>query len=526
MGLLQPDSARQSREVRNRGSVDQGLSAFCLQCAQGRTPSSDFVKFVADRLFPEGEPARIEAGLRQTEALAAFIAATAAEESTSNVERLFLGGYLGRIFEELLPDLAATLEDSGDSRLAQNVREAEQSIRGTVSFKAISESVSPGPDDDPDFVETLKQALALRHEVDYFDGRLRNSAVNGRNIGPNTDQIHEERTYRQDQGFDLYRKCQTGISVIADKMRKIDEADTTELGHLLHDSYLRALRFNRESPFLLEDEPVTVMPIRYFRNFLRDQTERMYFLAMHGLPSAYDLFCCTFTETPRGYIQELHLHLDSAELTLILDGESECVWYRKEKTGNGYEYPELGRVKAGKFEAFRIPTEVNHTLHNPEMGNRNITVKLTMFIDDRIGKNEWMFNRVENKEAPVTVDRGERNETDWGSSIRYFHAYRDMPFAYRLDILKPGGEFPVGDSERFLFLVEGSAVLGKLNRKVDAGHIIRIAPGQNEFLVNRSSDPAVIFSVEGLDYADFLSHPDAYRHYSIPSLRSLRWSMR
>lgn len=361
-------------------------------------------------------------------------------------------------------------------------------------------------------IEKLAKELSRRvHHIENLVRELWASRFDKRD----TAALVAERTKRADEGFAIINASSALLAELT-KMSPCQKAK--ELIELLTDINRKAFRYNRESPVFLENTPVAVIPAGYNRNFLRDNTEHMYFLSLHGLPTAYDLFCCTFVDTPQGYLQELHFHKRSEEVTLLLDGSSDCTWYREEPSADGKkQYIEAGRFTAGRFEAFRIPTGVVHSIHNPSRPNSNITVKLSMFIEDRVARNMPEFEPFPKELAPVKLDKGEASEFPWGSSILFRHSFMGRDFSYRIDRLFPGKVFvPDTGRERFYFTFSGGIEVlspDPARIPVSARNILRIAKGLEVRLSNPFKEEAVLFSVEGLDHSRFLEHPDEFPEY-------------
>jgi len=358
-----------------------------------------------------------------------------------------------------------------------------------------------------------------RHLADLYD-------IRGNSSG-NTPEMVKERVKRTDECWDIYTR---GMKLLGRLQDRPNNPVTNRYRRSLREICFKALRYNRESPVFLENGPVAIVPISFTRNFLRDGTERMYFLALHGLPSAYDFFCGTFTETPRDYRQVLHLHRFSEELDLILDGNCDCVWYQQTGKKGKARYVESGRVKAERFQAVRIPPGVVHTLHNPDSSNANITIKLSMFIDDRFDVKALGFDALPKSSKKATIDGGELISMRWGERRSYRHRFKSIGFNYRLDVIKPGKVMPVCPfKDRYFLLFKGrvklSSPIMQQTFVAGASNILRIAKGLNAGMLNSGKDDAVVFSLEGLDYKDFCADPGKFPEYSSRFLKDLRMTM-
>lgn len=313
----------------------------------------------------------------------------------------------------------------------------------------------------------------------------------------------EARVRRTEQGFALLGCCRSHLEEL--RCHALNR-QTLALRRRLQGYARLAHRLNRESPVPYGTD-LPAIPIGEFKNFQRDAWEHMYFLALHPFPSAFDFYCTTYVETPRGYRQELHLHRYSAELTLVLEGEADCVWYQSEPDAAPVE---AGRVTARAGEACRIPPGVVHAIDNPQRDNRNISVKLTMFIDDRLGQQEPAFQRTRGRLHPVTCDPGVCQETPWGTTTRFQHEYRSLCFQYRLDTIHPRATMPGLPPDSLAFLYDGSLQPETGFAPVTSRRVLLNAPGG---WTNTSDHAARLFSVEGLDHRDFLQHAASYPQF-------------
>ena len=416
--------------------------------------------------------------------------------------------------------LSKTLSEGGSPSSATFVYESSEPIHALSGTAPIRRSAENKKSPPKKFVE---EVLSLRNELEELE-RTFVETFRNRSDASNFDQVAEERIERGDKLFTILNESNAKLGELREY---VDSTLTDQLAMTLQDISRKALRYNRESPAFLHQDPISVIPITHNRNFLREEKERMYFLALHGLPAAYDMFCGTFTETPIDYTQELHLHRYSEELSLILRGDADCVWYR-ENTPDDFQ--EIGRVSAGPLEAFRIPPGVVHTIHNPRRENANITVKLTMFINDRVGTNDWELSGEEKSENEVTLELGSVRRKPWGKTITYDHGHGELRYQYRVDVLEPGKKLkPSPKVENFLLLVRGTVAVENPSSDskiaVRAGNIIRIEKGVRSEVQNLGEADVLLFSVKGLDYKKFLEDPDRYPGYPSWYLRNLAWTM-
>jgi hypothetical protein len=343
----------------------------------------------------------------------------------------------------------------------------------------------------------LRETDRMGQELRGLKGELeRQSPLNSAGIA--------SRGQRTEQGFALLNRSRFLLESLRDCQPGVG---TERLRRRLRRYSRIAHRINRESPVLSAGDAPAI-PIREFKNFHRDGYEHMYFLALHPFPSAFDFFCTTYVETPQGYRQEQHLHKRSVELTLVLEGEADCVWYQAVESGT--EKAETGRVTARAGEAFRIPQGVVHAIDNPHQDNRNISVKLTMFIDDRLGQQEPEFQRTRGQVLPVTVDRGTCRETAWGTTTRFQHEYHGLRFQYRLDVIRPGGTFTGLPPGSFAFLYDG-VLQQKLEMPQDSRLILHSLEATS--WTNPTDREARLFSVEGLDHRAFLTEPERFPQF-------------
>jgi hypothetical protein len=394
-------------------------------------------------------------------------------------------------------------------------------------FKPLSELIAIyQPQSEQFFTNAIEQALYCRQETDRL-GMVLYDLYHSRSQAIDGDALVADRIKRGDEAFIISRQAYNLWGLLEGASH---HQTSHQIKNLLQDATKRLVRYNRESPLFLKNEAVAVTPIEHHRNFKRDNTEHMYFLTLHSLPTAFDLFCCTFTDTPRHYRQELHMHRYSAELTLILDGQSDCIWYAQEALDNQASYHEIGRVTAGPLQAFRIPTQVLHTLYNPESDNKNLTIKLSTFIDDRLGQNDWELALEKKREDPVAIDCGESRNEPWGKTVLYSHGYQNVNFTYKIDLLEPGAVMPINAwQERCFFLYDGEIEIQSRNRKplmqTNGGNIIRIAPGVEAEITNISMGKAILFSVEGLPKESLLDKPAQFSAYPSWFMKDFLWSV-
>jgi len=387
--------------------------------------------------------------------------------------------------------VAETLDPAGDV-LAVNFEEV---CRGAPIMLTVSE----GPR------EIARTFRPIGEHIDWLGELLRHQA---RAAGGDAAAV-VEWSHRADEAFRLAGDCDR----LLERLNRLPRTRATgQLGRDIETYRNRSLRYNRAT-IPPAAGPVAVIPIAHTRTFLRDGCERMYFLALHPLPTAYDFFCTTHVVAPVGYRQEVHLHRSSAELTLVLDGEADCVWYEEDAGG---ALIEAGRCTAGPLEAFRIPPCLPHAIHNPARPNRNLTVKLSPFIEDRVGERDWRFPAEPKRAEPVTIERGSRAAANFGAEIRYDHGHQGLRFRYSVSAIAPDRKIHV-TTESFLFLFEGtigltgSGLTGSV--RAASGAIVRIAAGIEAELTNLGPTDALLFGVEGLDYRHFLAHSNDYSGY-------------
>ncbi len=357
---------------------------------------------------------------------------------------------------------------------------------------------------DPTRIEEIAQAAtAIGRQVDHLGECLR-ILYQGRFEDPRPpSQLVEETIHRTDEAFRLANEADALI-------RELDQSEPFDgreaLLALLQSAARRGSRYNRQSLGFLERDPIAAIPLTHYRNFLRDNSERMYFLALHDLPTAYDFFCCTYVETPPGYRQEIHLHRYSEELTLILEGRSDCAWFREDEQGRLHE---CGRVTAGPLQAFRIPAGVPHTIDSCHGANRNLTIKLSTFIEDRVGERDWRFRDEHKSPQQVTVDGGGICRELSGNSIFFTHGHANLRFNYQIKQLKSGSSCPLPPGPiRHLFLFAGTLLIRANNDSrpchVEANAVIRIASSSDVTLDSCARlYPARFFILTGFEETEF-----------------------